>query len=112
MAILVNTPEPTALLAAIKRAIDERSIVTWTYDGDGDFSHTPEQWKNKAWFRPKVETSRIVFQILTPRSTSMNRTVYAIYHGHFLEMLLTHFDERFTTAIASALPDHGDVVKA
>jgi predicted nucleic acid-binding protein len=36
---------------------------------------------------------------------------YAVYHGRFIEMLLTHFDLKFTQARASALPETGDIVE-
>ena len=47
MAIRVATSQPQAVLAAIKRAIEQRHVETWAYDKDGDFTHTPTQWANK-----------------------------------------------------------------
>ena len=35
MAIRVATSQPQALLAAIKRAIEQRHVETWEYDKDG-----------------------------------------------------------------------------
>jgi len=40
----------------------------------------------------------------------LTRMVYGFYHGHFIEMLLTHFDGAFSTANATALPGPGDVI--
>ncbi len=37
MAIYILTSNPTALLKAFKKAIDESTILTWGYDKDGDF---------------------------------------------------------------------------
>ncbi|QCX49869.1 hypothetical protein [Ralstonia pseudosolanacearum] len=52
MALTVFTKESNALLKAIRKAIDEKKVETWAYDADGDFYHTPDQWRGKAWFRP------------------------------------------------------------
>lgn len=112
MAIIVTTASPRKLLTDIKAAIDEKKIDTWKYDSDGDFTHSPDQWNNRAWFRPDIRTDGLVFMILTPRQTAMSSTVYAVFHGRFIEMLLAHFDIDFSTVMATALPSHGDVVKA
>ena len=105
MSVSVSASQGAALLAAIKKAIDERKIETWSYDKDGDFTHTPVQWRNKAWLRPKVETGRLVFGLLGPKDTTMTSLVYGTYHGRFIEMLLVHFDTQFTAASATALRD-------
>ena len=110
MAIIVTTEKPRALLKSIKAQIDAGDIETWIYDSDGDFTHAPKQWIQKAWLRPSVETGELVFRIISPANTKMSRTVYAVYHGRFIEMLLTHFDLKFTMAEATALPDRGDLV--
>jgi hypothetical protein len=111
MAVIVSTTTPSALLTAIKDEMLKRSIETWAVDTDGDFTHTPPQWANKAWFRPTINTDRLVFSILTPKGVRMDRVTYAVYHGRFIEMLLTHFDLKFTQARASALPEAGDIVE-
>jgi hypothetical protein len=59
-------------------------------DKDGDLTHAPEQWRNKAWFRPSVEAGVLVFRILGQQSVAMTTEVYAIYHGQLIEMLLAH----------------------
>lgn len=110
MAVNVLGSEPQELLTAIRKAIRAGSIVTWLVDSDGDFTHAPEQWKHKAWFRARVTEDRIIFNILAPRNTDMTRAVYAVYHGRLIEMLLTHFDLKFTRAFATALATSGDFV--
>jgi hypothetical protein len=110
MAVRVFSDNPRGLLTNIKSSIQDGSIETWAVDSDGDFTHSPEQWKNRAWFRPVIKEDRVVFRILTPKSVTMSRTVYAVYHGRFIEMLLTHFDLRFSHATATALPADGDIV--
>ena len=110
MAVRVQCSDPEALLNRIRRAIREGAIETWSLDSDGDLTHSAEQWRNKAWFRPKISEELLTFNILTRRGKRMSRTIYGVYHGRLVEMLLVHFDEAFTRATATALPVSGDVV--
>jgi hypothetical protein len=110
MALIVYTPDPSGLLQAINDGIKSGSVITWSVDADGDYTHTPAQWARKAWMRPSVEAGRITFKILTPKEATMSKEVYGVYHGRFTEMLLTHFDLKFTNATATALPAHGDIL--
>jgi hypothetical protein len=110
MAVTVHVADPPAFLNAIRAEIAAGKVQTWSFDKDGDFTHTPEQWRLKAWFRPRVSGDRIDFLILTPQKTKMNKATYAVYHGRFIEMLLTHFDLKFDRAVATALPIIGDRV--
>ena len=109
MAIIVETTQAERLVSLIQEAIDDGSVRTWSYDTDGDFTHTAEQWNRAAWLRPAAG-DRLVFNILAPRGVQLSRVVYAIYHGRFIEMLLTHFDQRFSSARATAMPTAGDRV--
>lgn len=93
MAVYIKTNNPATLLSKIKNLINKGKIDTWQYDSDGDFSHTPDQWLNQAWFRPFVEKERLVFGILGNKKVGMSKSLYAVYHGRFIEMLLTHFDD-------------------
>lgn len=111
MAVRVFCSAPRELLANIKARIGDGSIDTWAVDADGDFTHSPEQWKNKAWLRPLVLEDRLVFRIIPPKSKTISKGVYGVFHGRFIEMLLTHFDLQFDRAIATALPTDGDIVK-
>jgi hypothetical protein len=110
MAVRVFCAQPQKLLLEIKAAVRSGSIQTWTLDTDGDFTHATQQWANKAWFRPVTKTDRVVFNILGPTTKRMSRQIYGIYHGRFVEMLLNHFDEKFSIVAATALPDDGDWV--
>lgn len=101
MAINIQTVDPASLLSAIKKAIDEKSIATWSYDGDGDFTHTPAQWVKKAWFRPSVETGQLNLTLIWPKDTGESKVVSGIYQGRFIEMLVDHFDKKFTKASAT-----------
>jgi hypothetical protein len=110
MAVRVFCDNPTELLANIKGAIRAGTVETWSLDSDGDLTHSPQQWKNKAWFRPSVETEKVVFYLLGQKTEKMSKEIYAIYHGRFIEMLLAHFDLKFSRATATALPTGRDYV--
>lgn len=105
MSIIINTQDPQGLFKSIKDNIDDKRIVTWSYDADNDFTHTPDQWDRKAWLRPHilVMQKQLIFGIVYPVTAKIADPVtYGIYHGRFIEMLLTHFDEKFSTANATA----------
>jgi hypothetical protein len=112
MAIQVHTDNPQGLLNSIYAAIDEGSIVTWTYDDDNDFIHdTPDgQWEGAAWLHPTVREGVLVLNVIPP-TDGLSKEAYAVYHGRFIEMLLVHFDEDFTDAFATAQPTVEDSVK-
>lgn len=111
MALYFETQTPNGLLKAFKKAIDDGHISTWSYDSQGDFTHTPEQWNKLAWFRPKViEKKQLVFSIIRPKNRNISSEVYAVYHGRFLESILVHCDTLFTKSIATALPAETDNV--
>src|SRR5215470_18128541 len=108
MAVRVFCSNPTDLLNKIKAGIRDGSIETWQIDSDGDLTHSPPQWRNQAWFRPVALADRIVFNILGQTEKAMSKVDYGVYHGRLIEMLLTHFDEDFLRATATALPIEGD----
>lgn len=111
MALHFKTKTPKKLLATFKKAIDDGHVATWSYDKDGDFTHTAEQWLRKAWFRPKIkEGTELVLYILTPKETRLSSLIYAIYHGRFIESMLRHCDNLFVEGCASAMPEEGDIV--
>lgn len=111
MALVVTPKEsPDTLLQQIKAMMNTSAIDTWSMDSDGDFTHTPPQWKHKGWFRPSIDGNVLVFKFLGNTAEITTKEIYGIYHGRFLEMLLVHFDLQFTNAEASALPSRGDLI--
>ncbi len=111
MALHFKTQTPEKLLVAYKKAIDGGHITSWSYDQDGDFTHTAEQWFRKAWLRPRIkEGNELVFYILTPKEIKLSSVIYAIYHGRFIESMLSHCDTLFVEGYASAMPEAGDII--
>jgi hypothetical protein len=109
MAIHVYTSRPNALLRAIREAVREGRIETWSCDRDGDFTHATPQWRNRAWLCPSVEAERqVMFHVLPPRGAAVSRLVYGVYHGRFVEMLLVHFDGQFDRVTSSSMPEARD----
>jgi hypothetical protein len=87
------------------QAIDDSKIVTWEHDKDGDFTHAPPQWRRKAWLRPFTSSGILQFGLLGQQKVEMTKSIYGVYHGRFIEELLTHFDGDFSTATATAQKD-------
>lgn len=110
--ITVSTDNPNNLVASIKLAIDKGHVTTWSYDADGDFTHTPAQWSGKAWLRPSAMVGALLLGIVGQKDTPLSTEYYAVYHGRFIEMLAAHFDTLFTTAGATAKPQSPDHVKS
>jgi len=111
MALRFATKTPRRLLKSLKEAIDEGKITTWSYDDQGDFTHTPDQWRRDAWLRPKiVGDGELVFYIISPSDVELSTDVYAVYHGRFSEMMLSHFDRLFNECRLSAMPEDDDLV--
>jgi hypothetical protein len=112
MAVRLFTDDSGKLLAAIEKLINEGHIATWSYDSAGDFTHTAAggQWKNKAWLRPKILGDRLLLNIVRPKKRSIDREVYAIYHGRFIEMAIAHVPKLFGVGAATPWPTKGDLV--
>lgn len=110
MAINFETAEPAKLLAAFKKAIDDKHVVTWSYDKDGDFTHTPDQWNRRAWLRPVMYQGRLTMNFLGRQNEKTSRAVYGVYHGRFIESMLTHCDKLFKSGAATAMPTNSDYI--
>ena len=110
MAIYINTTKPNGLLKEIISQIKEGKILTWNVDEDGDFTHDTPQWNRHAWFKAKVSDGKISFYIFPPMESHVSIKGYAIYHGRFIEMLLSHVDGFFDSVSATSYPEGDDVV--
>jgi hypothetical protein len=115
MAIHFTTPNAASLLknfdARISQSEPKGKITTWEKSTDGKYyTHKAPEWNKKAWFQPKVEAAQLTFNIIKPKDQNISTIVYAYYHGHLLETFLNHFDNAFSTGVASALPEQEDFV--
>lgn len=99
--VSIKTGAPRGLLASIRQAIDKGHVKTWTYDSDGDFTHTPTQWSHKAWLRPTISSNGLTLEILNNKNVPFTTEIYGVYHGRFIEMILAHFRSEIIDASAN-----------
>lgn len=109
MALIFTTSDPNKLLASFKKAIMDGRVATWSFDSDGDFTHTAEQWKYSAWMRPQINGD-LFFYIIKPQNQDISTEIYAIYHGRLLESMLVHCDKLFDNGQATSMPIAGDII--
>jgi hypothetical protein len=115
MAVYIDTNEAAALFDLFKIKVEQREaegkITTWKLSNDKQyFTHAAKQWEYAAWMKPSVENGRLAFYIIKPRNKDVSQTAYGFYHGHMIETFLNHFDLRFDSAQATALPEALDKV--
>lgn len=110
MAITVITDTPEQLLADIRSAIKDSTISTWRDTPKGNFTHASLRWKRKAWFKPTIEERKLKLNIIRPQGQKVSKTIYAVYHGRFAQMLLNHFDSKIDSIRISSLAETGDLV--
>lgn len=110
MALRVFLREPIDLVDSIKKLIDSKKVSTWSYDSEGDFTHNVDQWRYKAWIRPRLseDSNQVLFNILGRNDKTMTKSEYAVFHGRFAEMLLIHFDMQISRIELTALPTSTD----
>lgn len=112
MAVNFFTSDPNDLLDSFNKCIEQEEskgkITTWVRDNDGDYTHAADNWKWKAWFRPKVIEGALVFNILGRSNVAMSTATYGYYHGHLTETFLNHFDRKFSSGSSTALPTKDD----
>ncbi len=111
MALYFLTASPGELLTEIKNAITEGKIDTWSCDKEGDLTHTPPQWKNLAWLRPKTQSDRLALYILKTQSQAITKEVYGVYHGRFIEAMIRHCGNFFSEGTGTAMQEGDDEVK-
>jgi hypothetical protein len=110
MAINFEASDPSKLLTTFKAAIDAKHVVTWSYDKDGDFTHTPDQWRLRAWLRPSIYADRLVMNFFGNSKEITTSEIYGVYHGRFVESMLTHCDSLFASASATSMPTNSDAI--
>jgi hypothetical protein len=110
MAIRFETKNPAALLAAYKKAIDDKHVVTWAYDSDGDFYHTPEQWREYGWLRPSVDGGVLTLRFLAKPNKVTTWEAWGVHHGRFVESMMAHCNSLYAEAHIPPAPSSQDTV--
>ena len=104
--IKVNTTNPSNLETLVDKAIKDGSIKTWEIQIHDDvkyYTHTPEQWRQKAYLRPYQANNMWQLYLVWPKVSNKEKAVSGVYHGRFIEMLCTHFANNFAD-IDSTIP--------
>jgi hypothetical protein len=107
MAIIVQTSSPKVLLSRVKQAIDAGHIATWSYDSDGDFTHTPKQWGHQAWLRPIIVAGALQFRMIGNTHVKTTDAIYGVYLGRFIEEMLAHFGQEMQSVMVTPAPVPG-----
>lgn len=109
MAITVPTTAPLELIEQIKADIQSHLSDTWVWDAEGDMTLSDPEWHSKAWFRPHVKESKLVFSIIPASEPKMTAKLSAYFHGRLLEFLLLNYpdlaSETSTSSIVSKFYD-------
>lgn len=110
--IIVITKRPYTLLKNINNLIDNYAIRTWEYDSDSDYTHCSPQLRFHAWFRALVtKGEKIEFIIVGNTRRPATIDEYAIYHGKFTEMLITHFSNIISKIEITPQPTRNDLIQ-
>lgn len=110
MSLLFTTTTPQTLLDTYKTKIRQGHVKTWSVDADGDFTHTPDQFRNKVYLRPVVEIGGLRMRVLGNQAVVTTIELYGIYQGRFIESMISHCPDLFTTVSASPRPTNSDNV--
>jgi hypothetical protein len=101
MRIDAMSASPTHLLDAIDKAMNDGDLKTWKIvkgsAGQELYTHTPEQWNEKALISREVKLDRVVFEItFWNGNPAPSIEIKGYYFGRFTEILLVHFGNRFS----------------
>lgn len=101
MKIDALTDSPQQLIDAINKAIKDDELKTWArVENDKKetlYSHTPEQWSQKAMLKPYVYKDRVTFKIsYWNKNPEPTIEVKGYITGRFTEILLVHFRNYYT----------------
>lgn len=115
MAVHFICNDPHALLKEFNGRIAQTDpkgkITTWELSTDGQhYTHRASEWSRKAWFKPSITPAKLTFNIVRSQNEAVSSVAYSYYHGHLIEAFLAHFDEMFSSAITSSMPEFGDRV--
>lgn len=110
MSILFSTTTPQKLLDTYRLLIKQKHVFTWEQDGDGDFYHSPPQWKGLGWLRPSIDVNGLQVRFLGPKDKLTTYDTFGVYQGRFIESMTAHCAHLFVSATATARPSNIDIV--
>ena len=100
MKIVAFTDKPQQLVNAIDKAIKDEVLKTWGKSSNDKsetlYSHTPEQWNEKAMFKPSINDDNVSFVInWWKKDGEPNEDTKGYILGRFTEILMVHFKNYF-----------------
>lgn len=101
MRIDAITLNPTLLQNEIEKAIKEGKLRTWkiVYNDKKEvlYTHTPEQWNEKAMIKPYYQEGKLRLQISWwTKNGDPGKEINGYITGRFTEVLLVHFSTYYT----------------
>jgi hypothetical protein len=101
MKICAYTNDASALKNAIDEKIDKKELKTWEklHNNKSEvlYSHTPEQWKEKALLKPYIYNDRLELVInWWNNHEEPEESTKGYITGRFVEILLVHFKDDYT----------------
>lgn len=99
MEIVALTNEAQILKDAIDEKIENKELRTWKIVKNSKkenlYTHTPEQWLEKAMVKPLVEKDKVRFRIVWWRNVTSDEATSGYILGRFTEILMVHFNDYF-----------------
>ena len=102
MAIIITSAQPRTLLKEIREQVHEGRLRNWRLKSGKYLAYVGDHG-NEAWLSPEISINELRFEITGPEVIGVNREMYAIYHGRFIETLLSCFTTWFTEVRVTAL---------
>ncbi|WP_435523545.1 hypothetical protein [Chryseobacterium indoltheticum] len=102
MTITVYTNNAKDLLSKISKKVTEDQLKTWDIKKDSNndilFSHSPEQWSEKAMLKAIVNKENLKFAICWwEKNTEPEERTKGYITGRFIEVLMVNFRNEFET---------------
>lgn len=100
MTIKTYTDNPGDLNKRINKKINDGDLKTWNIvkndKGETLYTHTPDQWNEKAMPKPSIKSDHIAFEIRWWNKNEPDHATKGYITGRFIEILIVHFREHFT----------------
>ncbi|TDE03742.1 hypothetical protein [Flavobacterium hiemivividum] len=100
MIIKIYTDNPGDLNKLINKKINDGDLKTWDIikndKGEILYTHTPDQWNEKAMPKPSIKSDHIAFEIRWWNKNEPDYTTKGYITGRFIEILMVHFRKHFT----------------
>lgn len=99
MKIIVYTKNAKTLLNKISTKIIDKELKTWEIvknsENNNLFSHTPDQWKEKAMLKPEIKKENLELILSWWKGKEPEERVKGYILGRFIEVLVVHFRKEF-----------------